>query len=1362
MEAQARDLKCLRGIPAFYIDLGALLRDHPSLTSELTAWQKTASVAWFFLDSVDEAKLARVDDFHSALRSMANLLGRDLARARFVISSRISEWRPATDKRLVEETLRLVDDTPTVNQGLRVLTMLSLTQQQVRRFLADRGSMDERFFTAIEVAQAWSFLHRPLDATNFYALWQKRGNVGSLREVVENAVTDLLSDPRQPTPISLKALRDGVEWVAVNLTFGKSVSMLVADVSLPDARTSLRLRECLPSDWADANISKLAQCPIFDVAAHGKQRFHHRTYQDYLAACWLLRLMSTDCPYDELRHLLFSQISSESIILRPALRATAAWLACLETDDRAPWQERLRVDLLVNAPWVFFAYGDPSSLPISYKLQVLRQMVEHFKGREQVWIDWDGATLKRFADPLLAVDLAQMIGNPVLGDDLRADYIALVRHGKLYEVLPAVIGVALEVTAHESLRATALYCVAEIGNIDHRRSIERAFVGDAELSIRVGVPLVVVLYPQVIDERDLFAWLVRLRGVHGTVRNSSVLTLDRFFCYEVEDHRVLPLLEQLQIFLCSPEGVLIEQHTWASAWLEPLAVRLLKLDFFDDVICGCVVKALALIEKIKRKYGVKYWCVGSGLGSISDVSRDYPAVREAWYWHKVMVYRVTNGAEPDSLWQLNYYDDPLKSVAEDSIWWIGAVFGDRLLADRRFAFRVLLRSGLLAGSSRRQRWVTLLRLLRVGMMTPGLRWDLADYFISWLKWPLHELRRQWMLSWRYRYWWKSYMVFLKEKAGIFLNFMHLRWRRADLERGIWWRGIFFVISDACANGSQWGTSDWDMPTRKFGRAVVQAARKGADLLWRGHLPDLPYKKENPNQVASESILGLIALQFAWERYGVAYFQSLKLHEVQAAVCYALEENGWPAWFPSLLSAHRTVVVEILREALIGEWQSTSAGHEFIAPTWQRVLQMSDTLTPIVAPLLSQLFHGALPLNRRVLHIALTLALQAGEPDRVTLAAVAQQQISSTAPDQEPDLLWLVCLFLTDADAALDMVERLFATLTADTQRKKAEVLCALLSGKQNEGLTCQMPDFERPTFLKRFIPWMYQLVRQTDDILHEGVYSPDTRDRAQDFRNSLLSRLAAHGDDEAEAVLLELLKTDRLPERRDHVMMLLDRRRAAQADEFTIQPTDLAALRKVHERTPRNRADLFHLAKSRLLAFKERVESAENSIRRECAANWLEADYQDWLQRYLQENARGLYTLPSEVKIDPNHFPDLRFEAPGVDGAVSVEVKVATFEHWSCRKLLERLHNQLIGQYLRAANARYGVFLLFRGNHRNWRKDDGSAVGWRELLTLLENEAAQTCAARSDIDGLLVLGVDITPPTASETPTPHARAARGT
>jgi len=89
---------------AFFIRLDQLIhRDLSVLFDDeerrrFARWKQSSAPAYFFLDSVDEAKFRNLSDFYSTLERFAKELGDGLQlRAKIFLSSRISEWKPASD-----------------------------------------------------------------------------------------------------------------------------------------------------------------------------------------------------------------------------------------------------------------------------------------------------------------------------------------------------------------------------------------------------------------------------------------------------------------------------------------------------------------------------------------------------------------------------------------------------------------------------------------------------------------------------------------------------------------------------------------------------------------------------------------------------------------------------------------------------------------------------------------------------------------------------------------------------------------------------------------------------------------------------------------------------------------------------------------------------------------------------------------------------------------------------------------------------------------------------------------------------------------------------------------------------------------
>jgi hypothetical protein len=110
-ELRAQTAKLIdQGLCAAFIELGQMvnatappLSQHDS--AALARWRNGTADAWLFLDAVDESKLVRASDFRAALQRVAAWVGSPRERTRYVISSRISEWRLGTDEDWVENEL---------------------------------------------------------------------------------------------------------------------------------------------------------------------------------------------------------------------------------------------------------------------------------------------------------------------------------------------------------------------------------------------------------------------------------------------------------------------------------------------------------------------------------------------------------------------------------------------------------------------------------------------------------------------------------------------------------------------------------------------------------------------------------------------------------------------------------------------------------------------------------------------------------------------------------------------------------------------------------------------------------------------------------------------------------------------------------------------------------------------------------------------------------------------------------------------------------------------------------------------------------------------------------------------------------
>jgi hypothetical protein len=197
-----------------------------------------------------------------------------------------------------------------------------------------------------------------------------------------------------------------------------------------------------------------------------------------------------------------------------------------------------------------------------------------------------------------------------------------------------------------------------------------------------------------------------------------------------------------------------------------------------------------------------------------------------------------------------------------------------------------------------------------------------------------------------------------------------------------------------------------------------------------------------------------------------------------------------------------------------------------------------------------------------------------------------------------------------------------------------------------------------------------------------------------------------------------------------------------------------------HEVDPKTDRELFAIVRKRLQVLKSDVGQSDNSSRDELRKRDREIILRRWLQRKLNERSQKRYTIPQEPEIDEQERPDLRVENPRT-GPVSIEVKWA--DAWSLQELLERLENQLVGQYLRAHDSNYGVYFLgFIGKKRHWKEPTtGKLLTFEEVFNVVSQRALSLVRGNPKILDLAVVSIDFRQPDEIRTssaisPTPRA------
>ena len=526
--------------------------------------------------------------------------------------------------------------------------------------------------------------------------------------------------------------------------------------------------------------------------------------------------------------------------------------------------------------------------------------------------------------------------------------------------------------------------------------------------------------------------------------------------------------------------------------------------------------------------------------------------------------------------------------------------------------------------------------------------------------------------------------------------------------------------------------------------MAEAARDGLMAYWRLFEPPLR-SESNSSDWPIGIAVGLTGLAIdSRERPGWA--QQLSEPEARLASRYALcELNGLPDWTASLLAAKPSVLDKIMQRELAWEFRRPIDLPE-VHYILSALRYSNEAICERYCPFVWQLLEETEPAHAQTLEHTLSILLKWDKLDSAAFARLSRKRYEASEEDGRR-LTWLVAWMYVQADSALDVL----TTWVSDSYdpgeaTSRMVSFCNALLNYREHRFGSVRRDFERIEILKALIPLIYECVRIDQDNVHEGAYSPNGRDNAETTRGYLLNRVCETPGRAAYDALVSLSRE--LPHKRSRARLavLAHRRAAADAEQAAWHTSDVLSYAETAEREPRSPRDLFELTCDRLDDLKLDLEHGDASEASILQGVSQETDMRNWFANRLRVNARHRYSVPPGEELADATRPDLRIHAPAVDAPITIELKIA--DKWTGPELSERLHNQLVGQYLRDVRSKFGIYLLvWRGLElkKHWEgQESGKRMSFTELVVHLQTQADEILANRYDLDAIRVIGIDLT------------------
>lgn len=1355
--------------PAFYVRLEELAGvDFESLLKyedleRLKTWRVSASDdAWFFLDSVDELKLTQ-RSLESALRNLRRALPQGLERAHIVVSSRPTDWRAQADEAKMREWLpvpqvkevaeRSSDEffreaisrnghnntskksSSDQDQDQRITTalLLPLSDRHIRDFALKRGVEDaEAFIKEIAQHNAWSFARRPLDLIELIAVWIQKGKLGTKQEQHSFNVEVKLKDrPDRADAGKLSGVQaeDGAEKLALAmaLTRRRSIKPPDLNVAAPPTEAVLDAAKVL-NNWTTETTGALLRRAVFDPATLGRVRFHHQSIQEFLAARRLRKLRVKGMSVRSLFRLVFADKYGEKIVI-PSMTPIAAWLAL--------WDPDVFRELVSRSPESLIMHGDPGSLGLGQRRVIIGEFVRRYSNGGWRGFRLPADQLRRIASPELGVLIEDSWGSKPENREVRELLLELIEMGPVPDAVHIALKTACERNEEERLRIHAIRALVACEAVECLKKIGMQMLSKPEnWSAKLVSAVLPKMFPLVFCVDDLITLLgcdksrrprVSWNGYEWALR-SIVTEENETFDRVLLRRRLTRLIKDGT----KPGASWHEAESHYRCYCSALALM-------------CVTELEACGEcpgdELLDSCAVAYHLCGrevsdDAINALNSWFRDRHDVREKLFWVEVRLMDSVAAAQDsrDRFWNAMHHSLCTSITLTDKTWVEAALLNECERGKQEIAVHAWIQIWSIDGfktrilSAMRKRLAEHPNLIAILDSRAQKPRD-SDYMLQYkLQAKEQRANRDAKESQRIAGWEEWRQALMRSPRQHFTD-----------ERVLGTiANMFKWLNGHQASSSSYCVWNYRSVVSVFGHTVADMTKEAFKMQWRNVRPQLWTERldSERNTTPYTWIYGLCGLMAESESPGWA--ASLSADDARLAARYATVEMNRFAPFLKELAVYRPAEVEQeLGDAVVaelvqaGECSYLSALQNLTHSDLELKRLMSPRLESFLVqqksfPVKSDLNYWHHNLNQIFGILSETCSMASAK--KIGRFCLKQLKVGGTNP---MPILWLRGIFqFVPEEAPEILVEWLRQKKCPGSDSLPLHAIASLFGDHDGVGLPITDPDL-RAKALGKLVRVAYRIVSPKDDVVHEGVFTPDARDDAERGRGFLLSALLETPGATARQIITELANEKDFSHFADRLRHLA-RERAAKDAEF--EAWEIAQISDLHQQfdfPPSGRDALHQVMMDRLEDLQHDLDHDDFSDRRTLQTISDETEMQRCLAQKLQAMSRNAYAIEREPEVADAKKPDIRLRSMSDGLKAAIEIKIAD-NRWSLADLEYALKSQLVGQYLRHESCRAGCLLLtFAGRKKMWKTASGkqlNAVGLVEHL----NGLAQKIEVRSN------------------------------
>ncbi|MFZ2998845.1 MAG: hypothetical protein WA071_00720 [Undibacterium umbellatum] len=1328
------------------------------------------SEAWFFLDSVDEARLNR-KRFSNALQAFRRELGRDnLPRSFIMVTCRVSDWKGNSDPETINREIpfkplekfqnpTLSDQTllspifksetrkisyfakhsETKSSDLLVVQLAELTYEQKIK-MAEAYCIDGHvFLQAISISGLDAMSERPGDLIDLINYWKTHNRFGSLIEMTEAGILRKLREEdvyrNDSSAINPAMARQGAEQLAAALVFGKTFSLKVPGQE-PDPAFSngaIDPSEVL-DDWSQDAVNALVRTGLFAPGTYGRIKFHHRTTQEYLAASWLHSLIKKNCPISEVHKLLFAEPYGVKTVV-PTLVAMTAWLS--------QWHSSICNELINREPAALIVHGDPKSLPISIRENLLDSYarLDATGQLDSEHINYRAAWM--FSDPALAdaINRAWNI-NPRPG--FRMHLLHFIEQGRIKKCVDIVRSVALDQTQDVNFQLLAAHALAACEDgVGLKQIANQIRAKPGSFSASSAPQLAYLLYPRYINTVEILqvveqsqrarqfsseGFAPHLAAIHAKAQSRS------------DQIKIVSKLADLTLPSSSHIGEQDEttnQHIDLCNGIAELALAELNLTEPGEVAEG-TLRLLIAVECAHRVHDDTDTIQALG----ARIRRD-KALNRQLMWAVASRTELQMRTPPCNVLQLGWnIGRKLWGTDIGDIEWLSIdTKRQPLQHERRIAFSAIYYALANAGQVEEQRAM----LNDLTLHDDILAADLAEHIAPQKSYTLEERnsayqRKALKQEEAHKQAWRDFRDVLINDPSILSQAEATKsWKNGlfRLYQLTWW-----LKQKASLEGHD-GIVQYSHLEAAFSPQVAEHYAIAMRQAWRHIRPERPIIiGENTYSTKYVSTLAIDGLNIESERVG--WVSKMSHSETKIAIRHVIMSGTIKSeWVNELIRLKAQIVLPEIVAAVRFEFNSGGTFSDILSQT----AYQQTAARPEIAAEIFRLLKSKEPIDKKTLQYSIEIVRRSADtlPRKELLSLVRKRLVMHLATKNVDCLFfYLGILALLDSEEmALWIIDRLVRWTDeseSDFNTRIQHWLGAIFDRSISGGVGVAALKGMSINSVTKLIQLAYRQIPPRDDWQLEHNSTVTIQQLAVSARNSLLNTLMERYGAEAYEALTRLANE---PEFADQILWLrelLHRKAKADADIMAWSAKEVVNFASNYSAPVKNGMQLFRLALSVLSDVTHSLQHADASSRAVLALAENEIMVQQWLGERLKDLSRQRFHTLREPEVADMNEPDFVLVSTAASVQVAIEVKNANMG-WSVRQLEVALKKQLAGKYLLTDNRRHGILVISMHSPRIWRVN-GEVWSFDSVITHLNTLATKLLENQNGSIEVAVVGIN--------------------